>query len=208
MTRRTTQAAAFARRAIELSPRLWSAHLDLGMALLRLGQMTEGRAAVEKSFQGDPYNLWAKNTLDLLDAMKDYRETKHEAFLIKADAKESDVVTPYAAELLDEAAAKLTAKYHFTPQGPITVELFPNHEDFAVRTLGLPGLGALGVCFGQVIAADSPSARPTGEFNWGSTLWHEYTHVITLQMTDYRIPALVFGGLSVYEERKGPARLG
>jgi tetratricopeptide (TPR) repeat protein len=202
MTRRTSQAAAFAKRAIELSPRLWSAHLDLGMALLRLGQMTEGRAAVEKSFQGDPYNVWAKNTLDLLDAMKDYRETKHEAFLIKADAKESDVVTPYAAELLDEAATKLTAKYHFTPQGPITVELFPNHEDFAVRTLGLPGLGALGVCFGQVIAADSPSARPTGEFNWGSTLWHEYTHVITLQMTDYRIPRWFSEGLSVYEERK------
>ncbi len=202
MTRRTSQAAALAKRAIELSPRLWSAHLDLGMALLRLGQMTEGRAEVEKSFQGDPYNVWAKNTLDLLDAMKDYRETKHEAFLIKADEKESDVVTPYAAELLDEAAAKLTAKYHFTPQGPITIELFPNHEDFAVRTLGLPGLGALGVCFGQVIAADSPSARPTGEFNWGSTLWHEYTHVITLQMTDYRIPRWFSEGLSVYEERK------
>jgi cellulose synthase operon protein C len=201
MTRRTQQAAAFARRAIEASPRLWSAHLDLGMALLRLGQMETGRAEIEKAFQGDPFNVWAKNTLDLLDAMKDYRETKHASFLIKADAKESDVVSPYAAELLDEAASKLTAKYRFTPQGPIVVELFPNHEDFAVRTLGLPGLGALGVCFGQVIAADSPSARPPGEFNWGSTLWHEYTHVITLQMTDYRIPRWFSEGLSVYEER-------
>jgi tetratricopeptide (TPR) repeat protein len=202
ITRRTEEAVAFARRATALSPRLWSAHLDLGMALLRLGQMDEGRAEVETSFKGDPYNIWAKNTLDLLDAMKDYRETKHDAFLIKADAKESDVVTPYAAELLDEAASKLSAKYHFTPKGPITIELFPNHEDFAVRTLGLPGLGALGVCFGQLIAADSPSARPTGEFNWGSTLWHEYTHVITLQMTDYRIPRWFSEGLSVYEERR------
>jgi tetratricopeptide (TPR) repeat protein len=202
MTRRTAQAAAFAKRAIEISPRLWSAHLDLGMALLRLGQMEAGRAEVEKSFQGDPFNIWAKNTLDLLDTMKDYRETKHDQFLIKADAKESDVLAPYAADLLAEAAAKLTAKYRFTPQGPIIVELFSNHEDFAVRTLGLPGLGALGVCFGQVIAEDSPSARATGEFNWGSTLWHEYTHVITLQMTDYRIPRWFSEGLSVYEERK------
>ena len=202
MTRRTEQAVIFGRRATELSPRLWSAHLDLGMALLRLGQMEEGRAEVEAAFKGDPYNIWAKNTLDLLDAMKDYRETKREPFLIKSDAKESDVVAPYAAELLDEAAIKLTAKYHFTPKGPIAIELFPNHEDFAVRTLGLPGLGALGVCFGQVIAADSPSARPTGEFNWGSTLWHEYTHVITLQMTDYRIPRWFSEGLSVYEERR------
>jgi len=202
MTRRTTQAAAFARRAIEIAPGLWSAHLNLGMALLRLGQMDTGRAEVEKAFQGDPFNVWAKNTLDLLDSMKDYRETKRDPFVIKADAKESDVISVYAAELLEEAATKLTAKYHFTPQGPITVELFPNHEDFAVRTLGLPGLGALGVCFGQVIAADSPSARPPGEFNWGSTLWHEYTHVITLQMTDYRIPRWFSEGLSVYEERR------
>jgi tetratricopeptide (TPR) repeat protein len=202
ITRRTAQAAAFSKRAIEVSPRFWSAHLDLGMALLRLGQMDAGRAEVEKAFQGDPFNVWAKNTLDLLDAMKDYHETKRDSFVIKAASKESDVISGYAADLLAEASAKLTAKYHFTPQGPIMVELFPNHEDFAVRALGLPGLGALGVCFGQVIAADSPSARPTGEFNWGSTLWHEYTHVITLQMTDYRIPRWFSEGLSVYEERR------
>lgn len=201
-TRRTSQAAEFSRRAIQLSPRLWRAHLGLGMALLRLGQMPEGRAEVEISFKGDPFNVWAKNTLDLLDAMKDYKEVKRGPFIIKADAKESGVLGIYAADLLDEAATKLTAKYHFTPQGPISIELFPNHEDFAVRTLGLPGLGALGVCFGQVIAADSPSARPVGEFNWGSTLWHEYTHVITLQMTDYRIPRWFSEGLSVYEERR------
>jgi tetratricopeptide (TPR) repeat protein len=202
MTRRNEQAAQFARRAIELSPRLWAAYLNLGMARLRLGQMEAGRAAVEESFKGDPFNLWAKNTLDLLDAMADYRETKRGPFLIKAAASESDVVSGYAANLLEEAAAKLTAKYRFTPPGPITVELFPNHEDFAVRALGLPGLGALGVCFGPVIAQDSPSARQAGEFNWGSTLWHEYTHVITLQMTDYRIPRWFTEGLAGYEERR------
>ena len=202
MTRRTEQAADFARRAIALSPQLWDAHLGLGMALLRMGQMEQGRAEVEKAFKGDPFNVWAKNTLDLLDTMKDYRETKHGPFLVKADAKESDVLSAYAPDLLDEASNKLTAKYHFTPKGPITIEIFPNHEDFAVRTLGLPGLGALGVCFGQVIAPDSPSARNVGEFNWGSTLWHEYTHVITLQMTDYRIPRWFSEGFSVYEERR------
>jgi len=202
ITRRTEQAAQFARKAVELSPRLWSAHLSLGMSLLRMGQMTEGRAEVEKSFKGDPFNLWAKNTLDLLDTMADFRETKRGSFIIKTSAKEADVLSTYAGDLLDEAGSKLIAKYHFTPKGPITIELFPNHEDFAVRTLGIPGLGALGVCFGQVISADSPSARETGEFNWGSTLWHEYTHVITLQMTDYRIPRWFSEGLSVYEERR------
>jgi tetratricopeptide (TPR) repeat protein len=202
ITRRTEQAAQFARRAIDLAPGLWDAHLNLGMALLRLGQMETGRAAVEKAFKGDPFNVWAKNTLDLLDSMREFKETKHGAFIIKASAQESDVLSPYAANLLEEAAAKLTSKYRFTPKGPIIVEIFQNHEDFAVRTLGMPGLGALGVCFGSVIAQDSPAAREAGEFNWGSTLWHEYTHVITLQMTDYRIPRWFSEGLSVYEERR------
>jgi tetratricopeptide (TPR) repeat protein len=202
ITRRTEQATQFSRRAIELAPRLWDAHLSLGMSLLRLGQMETGREAVEKAFKGDPFNVWAKNTLDLLDSMQTFRETKRGAFVIKASEKESDVLGPYAASLLEEAAAKLTAKYRFMPKGPVIVEIFENHEDFAVRALGIPGLGALGVCFGPVIAQDSPSARAAGEFNWGSTLWHEYTHVITLQMTDYRIPRWFSEGLSVYEERR------
>ena len=202
ITRRTEQAVQFAQRAIELAPRLWDAHLSLGMSLLRLGQMEPGRAAVEKAFKGDPFNVWAKNTLDLLDSMDSFRETKRGPFVIKAAAQESDLLGPYAANLLEEAAAKLTAKYRFMPKGPIRVEIFQNHEDFAVRALGIPGLGALGVCFGPVIAQDSPSAREAGEFNWGSTLWHEFTHVITLQMTDYRIPRWFSEGLSVYEERR------
>jgi tetratricopeptide (TPR) repeat protein len=198
-TRRYSESVALLNQALKLSPDQWSSRLALGMGLLRLGKIEEGRAEVEKAFEGDPFNIWAKNTLDLLDAMKEYRETKHGDFVIKADPKESDVITPYAAELLDEAKAKLSAKYKFTPRAPIAVEIFPNHEDFAVRALGLPGLGALGVCFGQVIAQDSPSARG-GQFNWGSTLWHEYTHVITLQITDHLIPRWFSEGLSVFEE--------
>ncbi|PYS68056.1 MAG: hypothetical protein DMF69_21315, partial [Acidobacteria bacterium] len=165
ITRRTEQAAQFTRRAITISPRLWDAHLSLGMALLRMGQVEQGRAAIETAFKGDPFNVWAKNTLDLLDTMQQFHETKRGMFIVKASAQESDVLSGYALNLVEEASAKLTSKYRFTPRGPITIEIFNNHEDFAVRTLGLPGLGALGVCFGMVIAQDSPSARDVGEFN-------------------------------------------
>jgi cellulose synthase operon protein C len=197
--RRYNEGVVFLREAIRLSPRLWSSHLALGIGLLRLGQMDEGRAELELAFKGDPFNLWAKNTLDLLDSMKDYRTTRRGDFILTAAAKENDVLSNYAGNLLEEAQRKLSAKYKFTPRPPISVEIFPNHADFEVRVLGLTGLGALGVCFGQVIAQDSPSARP-GEFNWGSTLWHEYMHVITLQITDHLIPRWFSEGLSVFEE--------
>lgn len=201
-TRRYAQAVTFLRRAVELNPKSWSAHLDLGTALMRTGMTTEGRAEIETSFKGDPFNLWAKNTLDLLDTMDEYKETVRGPFRIKTSAKEADVLPTYAGDLLEEVSRNLAAKYKFSPKTPIWVEIFPNHEDFAVRTLGLPGLGALGVCFGQVIAQDSPSARSDGQFNWGSTLWHEYTHVVTLQITDHLIPRWLSEGLSVYEERR------
>ena len=81
--------------------------------------------------------------------------------------------------------------------------MFPRHDDFAVRTLGLPGMiGALGACFGRVVTLDSPRARPPGEFNWGVTLWHELAHVITLQLSDQRVPRWLTEGISVYEEKR------
>src|SRR5262245_1573306 len=100
----------------------------------------------------------------------------------------------------NEAMKTLPAKYEFTPKGPILVDIFPKHDDFAVRTFGLPGLiGALGVCFGRVVTMDSPRARP-GEFQWEATLWHELAHVITLQMSNQRLPRWLSEGISVYEE--------
>jgi tetratricopeptide (TPR) repeat protein len=81
--------------------------------------------------------------------------------------------------------------------------MFPKHDDFAVRTIGLPGMiGALGACFGRVVTLDSPRARTPGEFNWGETLWHELAHVITLQMSGNRVPRWLTEGISVYEERR------
>ena len=84
--------------------------------------------------------------------------------------------------------------------GPVQVEVYPDHEDFAVRTMGMPGLGALGVTFGQVVAMDSPSARKPGDFNWGSTLWHEMSHVYILSATNGRVPRWFTEGLAVHEE--------
>jgi tetratricopeptide (TPR) repeat protein len=109
----------------------------------------------------------------------------------------------YAMPLAQEALKTLSAKYQFTPKGPILVEIFPKHDDFAVRTLGLPGMiGALGACFGRVVSLDSPrvAGRPPGSFSWQATLWHEMTHVITLQMSNQRIPRWLTEGISEYEE--------
>ena len=63
-------------------------------------------------------------------------------------------------------------------------------------------IGALGACFGRVVTLDSPKARPPGDFNWGATLWHEMAHVITLQLSNQRIPRWLTEGISVFEEKR------
>src|ERR1035438_3124135 len=107
---------------------------------------------------------------------------------------------PYVEELLERALTTFEKEYGYKPPEKVTFEMFPDHEDFAVRTLGVPGLGALGASFGTVVAMDSPAGRPPGEFHWGSTLWHEVAHVITLGTTNNRVPRWFTEGLSVYEE--------
>ena len=70
-----------------------------------------------------------------------------------------------------------------------------------MRTVGLAGLGALGVSFGTTLAFDSPAAKDAGPFNWGSTVWHELAHTFTLGTHRQPHSAVVVSeGLSVYEE--------
>ena len=68
-----------------------------------------------------------------------------------------------ALPLASEALDTLAKRWDFKVTGPILIEMFPKHDDFAVRNLGLPGMiGALGACFGRVVTLDSPRARPPG----------------------------------------------
>jgi tetratricopeptide (TPR) repeat protein len=102
--------------------------------------------------------------------------------------------------VLKRAMTTYAQKYKMTLPGPVQVEVYPNHDDFAVRTYGLPGLGALGVTFGTVVAMDSPSGRKPGSFNWAATLWHEMNHVYVLTATRHRVPRWFTEGLAVHEE--------
>ena len=197
-----SQARDFAAEAVRIDPKSWRGYGLLGMNQLRLGDIEAGRANLETSFAGDPYNVWTKNTLDLLDTFGDYRKVESEHFEFHIHDREADLLAPYMVELAEEAWATLSERYRFEPPAPIRVEVYPSHADFSVRTVGLAGLGALGVCFGPVLALDSPSARQVGHFNWGGTLWHEIAHTFTLLATDAKIPRWLTEGLSVFEERR------
>ncbi|HZM50144.1 MAG TPA: tetratricopeptide repeat protein, partial [Vicinamibacteria bacterium] len=146
------EAADFAQQAVALDSRTWRGLGILGLNQLRLGAIEPGRQSLEASFKGDPYNVWIKNTLDLLDTFPKYKETRTEHFQILLHGKEAALLGPYTAELAEDAYAHLSARYGYRPDGPVRVEVYPDHADFSVRTVGLAGLAGLGACFGPVLA--------------------------------------------------------
>lgn len=197
---RYEDAVAYYRKAIANDPSLWSAHSALGIDLMRLGKEDEPRKELELSYNNGYRNAATVNSLRLLDSYKNFETVRDDTTVLKLDTSEADVLLPYIQPELHAILAAYEKKYRMTLPGPIQVEVYPNHDDFAVRTMGMPGLGALGVTFGEVVAMDSPSARQPGDFNWGSTLWHEMSHVFILTATNHRVPRWFTEGLAVHEE--------
>ncbi len=140
------------------------------------------------------------NSLRLLDSYKNFVIFRDDTTILKLRKNEAELLRPYFEAELHKAIATYEKKYKMKLPGPVQLEVYPDHEDFAVRTMGMPGLGALGVTFGEVVAMDSPSGRKPGDFNWGATLWHEMSHVYILSATNHRVPRWFTEGLAVHEE--------
>jgi tetratricopeptide (TPR) repeat protein len=188
------------RKALELNPRLWEARAQLGVNLMRLGEEAEARQQLEQCYNANYKSYETVNSLRLLDKYKDFVTFKTPTTIVRLEKKEAELLRPYVEAELKRDIAAYNEKYQMTLKGPVQVEVYPDHEDFAVRTMGMPGLGALGVTFDSVIAMDSPSGRTPGSFHWASTLRHEMSHVYVLQATNNRVPRWFTEGLAVYEE--------
>ncbi len=200
---RFDEAVRFLREAVTLDPENSRAQASLGLSLLRTGDEAEARKALDTAFARDSFDTVTYNLLSLMDTLDKFVTVPGKNLTIRLHEQEVAVLQPYLVPLAEQALADLSARYQFTPKGPILVEVFPRHDDFAVRTAGLPGMiGALGACFGRVVTMDSPKARPPGTFNWAATLWHELAHVITLQMSGNRLPRWLSEGISTFEETR------
>ncbi len=207
---RFEEAVALVRKSLALDEANTQAYADLGSHLLRTGDEPAARQALERAYKDDPFNAVTLNSLRLLDVIAKFETVTEGDIVFRFHPDEVAVMREQAMPLAQEALATLSKRWDFKPTGPILIEMFPEHDDFAVRTIGLPGfVGALGACFGKVITLDSPRARRRpGEFNWGETLWHEMAHVITVQMSNGRVPRWATEGISMWEERRAKPEWG
>lgn len=200
---RFAEGAACQREALRFDRHYLPAKAQLAQDLLRLGEDEEGWRLAEEVHDQDGYDVAALNLVTLRDALGKFAVLTNRHFVVRMTPHEAALYGSRVLALLEEARARLGAKYGLELSRPVRVEIFAEQKDFAVRTFGMPqNHGFLGVCFGQVVTANSPASRPGQAFNWESMLWHEFTHVITLQLTRNRMPRWLSEGISVYEERQ------
>ncbi len=184
--------------AVKVNPSDYEAMQLVGSGYLRLSREKEGVEWLRKAYYGDQYNARTVNLLDLFEKFipREYVTTKSKTFNIRYHKEERKVLERYLTPTMEEAHADMVKRYGFTPKKPLTLEIYKAAEHFSTRTTGVPGLGALGVCFGHVVTAMSPSV---GNLNWKMVMWHELSHVFAIQLSDYRVPRWFTEGLSEYE---------
>lgn len=199
---RYVEAIGLLERALSLDPDHALALSMLGTGYSRTGQDDKARETLDKAFSADPFNVRTYNLLTHFYDKVEKRFTWVEVppMRLRVDKNEAGVLSRVMPPLLTEAEKALSKKYGFSPKLPLHLEIFADTQTFAVRSTGLPGLAAHGICFGHVITARSPSA---GNFNWAEVLWHELAHVYHLQLTRGRVPRWFTEGMAVYESTEG-----
>ncbi len=200
---RFLEGSAYQRSALSFNEAFLPARIQLAQDLLRLGEESEGWKLAEGVHQLDSYDVTAYNLVTLKESVQKFRNLTNSNLVVRMASREAELYGDQVLDLLQRAQEVLARKYGLTPDHPILVEIFPEQKDFAVRTFGMPhNPGFLGVCFGHVVTANSPASQAGHPANWQAVLWHEFCHVITLQLTKNKMPRWLSEGISVYEERQ------
>jgi tetratricopeptide (TPR) repeat protein len=198
---RFKEGAEHQRRALAFAPTKIPATIQLAQDLLRLGQEKEGWALAEHVANTDGYQVVAHNLAELRRHLGEFETIENDQFIVRMDRREAAVYGSDVMDLLAESRRVLCGKYGLQLDEKITVEIFANQQDFAIRTFGVPGgAGYLGVCFGKVITLNSPAGLTGGSASWRSVLWHEFCHTVTLHMSKNKMPRWLSEGISVHEE--------
>jgi tetratricopeptide (TPR) repeat protein len=203
---RFADAIPFYRAVLEADADDVAALHGLAKALIYTGH---GEQAVElleraQSLQPGFVNAWRRNALAVEELLgQEYVAVETDGFAFRLHKEEQGVLAAYLLPLHQEARTVLGNRYQYLPEERVKVEVFHTWDDFSVRTIGFRGFTALGACFGPFLTLVSPGDGDLRrqDFMWAATVWHEYTHVLTLALSRHRVPRWLTEGISVYEER-------
>jgi tetratricopeptide (TPR) repeat protein len=192
MFRQYEDAAAMLEEAIRRQP-AWSApRLELALMEMHTGRDERALALLRALTGLDPFNKRAANSLFLLEELAGYAELETDHFIIRYRPGVDEVLAEMMGEPLERIHETVTQRFGWTPRRKTIIELMPDHQRFAVRITGMPHVHTIAACTGPIIALEVPrEGKPSlhrGTFDWVRVLRHEYTHTVTLEQTQNRLP--------------------
>lgn len=202
--RQYDSAAAMYKMAIKRAP-WWSAPRNgLGLLYTQSGNEKNARTVLTAAHAIDPFNLKTTNYLRLLDDLDKLARKESAHFVIRYDAQQDAILADYLSDYMESIYPVVCGTFQQPLGVKTTIEVFPTHAEFSVRTTGMPGIDTVAACTGPVIAMVSPRGQEPqtlGTFNWAEVLRHEFTHTVTLSATKNRISQWFTEGLATWEER-------
>lgn len=201
--RKYAAAEQFFLQAINVMPQLAAPRTNLGLLYMRVGRIEDAERLLDEAFQADPFHVRVSNMRKVLGVLDGYETISTDHFVFRVDALDR-LLAGYMAEYLESIYPELTGRYGYEPPFRTQFEIYNAakgqgaHQWFSARMVGLPWIQTIGASTGMIVALASPTA--TEPFNWARVLRHEYTHILTLQMTGFNIPHWYTEALAVREE--------
>lgn len=200
---RFREAIPIYRRSLQQEPTWSYSSVGLARCLVNTGDLRGAREAMKEFRRTDrvPYAL-ADNVSIALDRLAGFVEVRRGTFTYVMHPLDAPVLVPLLEEVYGHAWPDLCKRWDFDLRREVRIECFPRHNDFSARTVGFTGFGALGVCFGDVFTLISPRSELRGNFEFDTTAVHELAHVVTLGLSQNKVPRWLTEGISVHEEHR------
>ncbi len=176
----------------------------LGLNLLRLGKEEQGREALSAAWKSDKFNERTRNMLDLYEQTIDrhYGEKVDGDLTVRLPTEDREFIEPGLLASVRGSRDALDRHYGMKA-GALRLEFYADSQSFSVRTVGVPSLGAIAVCFGPVITFMGPYS---GAYNIDMVVRHELGHTYAIALSGGRVPRWFTEGLSEWEsEEANPA---
>lgn len=193
--------------AAERAPFWADPWIELGLNEMQAGRNDAALPALARAVELDPYNVRADNSLKLVREIANYASIESDHFVVRHKPGIDAVMAREMPGVLEKIFTRVTGNgpggIDHKPAHKTVVELYPNHQWFAVRITGLPQLHTIAAATGPVIAMEVPREGPghmDASFDWARVVQHEYTHTVTLSRTKNRLPHWFTEASAVYLE--------
>jgi cellulose synthase operon protein C len=198
--RQFAEAETYYQKAIELDPKRADAWANLGLLYMQTGEETKARSALEKAHTLDDFRSDVVNYLKILDRLDKFLVKETEHFVVKV-APQDEILLEQVARFMEEIHEEVCADFDYEPKKKTIIEIMPTQQQFGLRISGKGWVPTVGASTGTVIVLTAPKPDSAfGTHNWATVLRHEYTHTVTLEATNNRIPHWFTEACAVWEQ--------